>query len=370
MTSASEMTTLSTWGFEPHFAVCPRCDWRYIYPGDQKVDRCPHCFNAGLTSLEPNTATLNENLPYLMPPELVLPHALTNEKITDRIRSFASGIPFPPVDLSPRNLVTRLQRVYLPVWLVDASTQAEWQMEAGFDYQVVSHQERFSDGAGGWRSEEVKENRIRWEPRRGNLERNYPNIPVPALEEHLSLRPTLGEFDATASVPYSPKAVKGAFSRLPDRSQKDAWPDALPRLQAAASKECQQAAGADHVRDFRWSPQFTNRNWTLMLVPLYTSYYLDDERQPQWIILHGQSGAISGTRRASVKRAQRTAWIAAAVAAVMFLFSLLLGASGVLVPALLPVAGVGIILSVLVALGALIPLYAAWNFNRQGEPRK
>ena len=54
----------------------------------------------------------------------------------------------------------------------------------------------------------------------------------------------------------------------------------------------------------------------------------------------------------------------------MFLLSLLLGASGVLVPALLPVAGVGIILSVLVALGALIPLYAAWNFNRQGEPRK
>lgn len=341
-----------------------------MIPAGLTADRCPHCFRAKLDSLDEDPAVLGENLPYLLPPELLLPHVQTTEMIAERIRSFASGIPFPPVDLTPQTLLRRLQRLFLPVWLVDTTVQAEWQMEAGFDYQVVSHQEQYSDGAGGWRSQEVKENRVRWEPRRGNLERTYHNIPIPALEDHASLRRALGEFNATTSVPYSPKLMEGVFIRLPDRRKQDAWPDAVPALQAAAARECQQAAEAGHIRDFRWSPQFPNRNWTLMLVPVYTSYYLDDESQPQTVTFHGQSGAASGARRASLKRAQRSTWIVLAVAVVMFVLSLFLGISGVLVPMLLPVAAIGVVLAVLVALGALIPLYTAWSFNRQGNPER
>jgi hypothetical protein len=370
MISPTTSQTKTQWGFEPKLAVCPSCDWSYLIPTGLVVGRCPHCFRAKLDSLDEDPAVLGENLPYLLPPELLLEHTLTPEKISERIRSFASGIPFPPVDLIPQNLLQRLQRLFLPVWLVDAAVQAEWQMEAGFDYQVVSHQDRYSDGAGGWRSQEVKENRVRWEPRRGNLERTYQNIPVPALEDHASLRRALGEFDATTSIPYSPGLMEGVFFRLPDRSQQDAWPDAVPALQTAAARECQQAVEADHIRDFRWSPQFPNRNWTLMLVPVYTSYYTDDEGQPQTVIIHGQSGAASGARRASLKRAQRSAWIVLAVAAVLFVLSLFFGISGVLVPILLPVAAIGVVLAVLVALGALIPLYTVWSFNRQGEQRR
>lgn len=370
MISPTTSITKTEWGFDHTLAVCPSCDWSYLIPAGLTAGRCPHCFRAKLDSLDEDPAVLGENLPYLMPPELLLAHTLTPEKIAERIRSFARGIPFPPVDLTPQNLLQRLQRLFLPVWLVDVTVQAEWQMEAGYDYQVVSHQDRYSDGAGGWRSQEVKENRVRWEPRRGNLERTYHNIPVPALEEHASLRRALGEFNATTSVPYSPELMEGVYFRLPDRSQQDAWPDAVPSLQAAAARECQQAAEAGHIRDFRWSPKYPNRNWTLMLVPIYASYYLDDESQPQPVTLHGQSGAASGTRRASLKRAQRSAWIFLAFAAVLFLLSLFFGISGVLVPMLLPVAAIGIVLAVLVALGALIPLYTVWNFNRQGDQGK
>ena len=205
---------------------------------------------------------------------------------------------------------------------------------------------------------------MRWELRRGSLERTYPNIPLPALEDHASLRRILGEFDTAASVPYDAKLAEEVLIRLPDRSQQDAWPDAEPILQATAARECQQAAGADHARDFHWSPQFPKRSWTLMLLPLYTSYYLDDEGQPQPVMLHGQSGAASGARRASMKRAQRYTWAILAVSAIVFVISLGIGAVGIVLPLLLPLGGIGVIAAVLVALGAVYPIYSAWSFNR------
>ena len=71
----------------------------------------------------------------------------------------------------------------VPVWLVDGEVQAEWRAEAGYHYQVVSHQDRYEDRRGGWSSREVKETRTRWEPRLGRLKRAYQNLRAPALEE-------------------------------------------------------------------------------------------------------------------------------------------------------------------------------------------
>jgi len=51
-----------------------------------------------------------------------------------------------------------------------------------FNYEVVSHQERFSQNQGGWNSQEVTETRVRWELRRGRLDRVYSNNPIAALE--------------------------------------------------------------------------------------------------------------------------------------------------------------------------------------------
>jgi hypothetical protein len=120
-----------------------------------------------------------------------------------------------------------------------------------------------------------------------------------------------------------PVAARRAFVRLPDRTPQDAWPEALSALQAAASEECRLAAGADHIRDYNWSPQVSNQIWTLLLLPVYATYYLDDERAPQPVFVHGQSGAVSGSRRASVKRGQRLALILIGVAVALFLLSLL-----------------------------------------------
>jgi hypothetical protein len=328
------------------------------------VLRCPHCFAAALTFVPEPQGGLAEKLAYTSPPELVLPFSLSPERLSQAIATFARGIPFAPPDLNPKSLAARMKRVFLPQWLVDASLRATWQADMGFNYEVVSHQDRFSDSGGGWRSQEVKETRIRWEPRLGQLERVFPNLTAPALETHARLRGLVGDFDPATAQPYQSQMASTSFVRLPDRSPEDAWPDVLPGLQAAAALQCQQACSADHQRDFRWQPEITGRNWTLLLRPLYTTYYLDDHNQPQPVIINGQTGQASGVRRSSMKRAQRTALIILVIAVVLFAISAILALAGIAVPPLLPLGGVGVLMAVLVALGAVIPLALVWQYNR------
>jgi hypothetical protein len=229
---------------------------------------------------------------------------------------------------------------------------------------VVSHQDRYDDQRAGWVSREVKEGRVRWEPRLGSLKRSYANVQAPALEEEARLSHNLGEWNLQKAEPYHPEAAEGTTIRLPDRVPSDVWREALPAVQAAAAEECRQASRADHQRGFRWSPIFPCQNWTLLLRPVYTTYYLDDDGNPQAVLIHVQTGKVSGQRRASEKRGQRAAGIILGAALALFLVSLVLSLLSTAFPPLLPIGGLGILLALLVALSAVFPVFQVWQFNR------
>jgi hypothetical protein len=300
-------------------------------------------------------------------PEFVIPFALSDETLARRVEDFARRIPFAPQDLNAAALRSRLQAIYLPNWLVDAQVEALWEAEAGYNYQVVSHEEHYDDARGGWVTREVEETRVRWEPRVGRLRRTYHNVPAPALEEDAALRERLGDWDAAAREPYRPSMVAQAAVSLPDRTPEDAWPAVLPTVRGRAAQECQRAADADHLRQFRWKPLTTERNWTLLLVPVYTTYYEDDEGRARVLLIHGRSGQMHGAQRASTVRARRRAVIIAAVALLMLLLSLVVAGAGLIMPPLAVVGGVGGLVALLTGVGALVPVARAWQFNRQQD---
>jgi hypothetical protein len=351
-------TVEQSWGVPLIAVVCEHCDWGFLTPEAVDLGRCPRCFQPALARIDQDVS----QLPYTQSPELTIPYALSEAQLNQEIQRFASGIPYPPHDLAAKNLQARLQRVYLPMWLVDARVRADWKAETGFNYQVVSHQDRFSGG--GWTSQQVKEGRVRWEPRLGKLERSYTNIAAPALEEHAALQAALGAFNLTAVRSYQPEDTHSAFVRLPDRPPQDAWSDAKLALFNAAADECRLAASADHLRQFSWQPEFADQRWTQLLLPVYSAYYLDDDQQPQGLLIHGQNGQISGTRRASMKRATRSALTILGIAALIFILGLVLAGASLAVPPLLVPGILGLTLGLLVGLGAIVPMVRAGWFNR------
>ena len=334
--------------------ICENCDWSYLTDRDTEASLvCPHCYRANLTRLDA------DDLPQAAAPELLSPFQINKEQVQAALGKFARSFWLPPTDLKSGKLATRLRRVFVPAWLVDSDVSASWQAEAGFDYQVVSHQEKFANGS--WVTAEVKETKIRWEPRLGQLQRRYENVRAPALEDFEEIREKLGAFDSGSASTYRPEAIKGALVRLANRDRGDAWPDTQPRFRQLAAEECRKAIQSDHFRQFGWQPEFSNQRWSLFLAPLYSTWYLDDDGQAVPVLLNGRSGQIHGLKRASMKRAKKYTRNLAILAAIFFLASIAL----LLVD---PTLGLlSLALTVLLGLGAITPVAYASQFNRREQ---
>ena len=343
----------SSWQRPLQGAICEQCDWRYLLSPGEEMPVCPHCYKTRLTELT------EDELGPIAVPELVMPFDVPAEKVDEQINLFARSFRFTPQDLEAKNLHGRLRRVFIPRWLVDSDVTAVWQAEAGFDYQVVSHQESFQQG--GWQSREVQETRIRWEARAGQLQRHYDNVPAPALEETADVQAKLGSYDHEDAAPFQQEYLDGAMVRLPNRNQQDAWPDTQPRFMELAANECREATKADHIRQYKWQAQYAGQQWSLLLLPVYSTWYLDDGQQPVPILLHGRTGQLSGIKRASMKRAKRVTTLLAVMAGLLFLLTLALL---LLEPSLTLLTAV---LTFFVGIGAIFPIAYVSLFNRNQD---
>lgn len=337
---------------------CEHCDSIFVLSPDGLPRPCPTCARAELEAMD---AAADAPV-YTQPPELMLPFACDAHQAEQKLALFAKNAWLAPADFKPERLHRRLQAIYLPMWLVDADVQAQWRAEMGFDYQVVSHKEEYHNG--NWHTREVKETRVRWEPRAGTLQRHYDNRRAPALEEQAALEKRLGRFETERTRPYTAEVLAQALVRLPNRPPDDAWPDAQLALMQAAAAECRQAAAADHVRQYTWQPAFQHTHWSQLLLPLYTTFYTDDDGRVHTLYIHGQTGRLAGRRLASMKQARKWSLRVGAGAAAVLALTLLVFLLGFLVGVAFAVAGVLFMVGMLTAVIAFIPLLYAWYTNQ------
>lgn len=352
----------SLWHTNLKATLCERCDSHYLLPPQLMPFKCLTCFQSELVEIEVEKQP--NDLLHHYAPELIIPFTISETALAPKIQQFADKIWFAPGDLKPNILMNRLQRLYLPMWLVDSQVEAVWQAEVGFNYEIVTHRDQFDQNSGGWSSQRVTEQRIRWEQRLGRLQRKYDNMVAPALEQHTILMKRLGQYNLEAAGPFQPQDLHQAIIHLPDRPPTDAWSDTVPAFHTAAAEECRQASQADHLRDYRWSAEYHNQHWTLLMLPIYTTYYLDDNQQPQSVLIHGRSGQISGQRRASMKRAGRVALIIVSVAFIIFSLSLILGLVSFWLRPLTLLAIVSLLAALIIGMLAITPIIMVWQFNR------
>lgn len=343
------------WG-APLMAVhCANCGEAHLVPEGEIPSRCPLCFQGPVA---PQPAYLREESP-----EQILPYGISEQKLTAILERWSGGGWFRPADLQASTLTRRAQRYFIPLWLVDGRVEAAWRADVGFDYQVVSYQDRYREGA-GWSSQEVKEMRVRWEPRVGRLDRTYENLAAPALDDHRKLMTRLGDFDLSQRADYSPKAVTNAVVRIPSLEPEAAWLGAEAAFVRAAQAECQQAAGADHIRNFTLDATYHNLNWTQLLLPAYATWY--EEGGSVWpVLVNGQGGRVSGVRRASARKANVTSLVLGVVALILFVVGGLMALLGAVVPPVAALGGVTLLIGLLLAIVAPIPAISAWVSNRR-----
>lgn len=349
--------TKSLWNTERQPAGCPHCQRAFLVPPDQIGVLCPLCRQ---TNLEKQPVRMRP-----AEPERILPFQVGKDKLRTIYESFISGVWIKPEDFSTQHLLERAIPIFWPLWLVDCDISGHWQMEAGFDYQVQSTKESFSGGE--WHSRKKIEDRVRWEPRLGELNTHADNVNVPALEEHRNREQLTGPYHLEHAKAFVPDQLGNALLEVPDLPPEDAWPLARPQVDKTAARICAKAAGAQHQRNFAIKGDYQNLNWTQFLLPLYATYYRDDEGQPQVVIVNGETGKINGPRLASPKRGLRIAGIIAGAAGLLFVLALV----SLLLTMVFPPAGIiAALLGILgfgTGLAAIVPAVWPGQWNRKQE---
>jgi len=353
------------WDLDLIHVICEVCDCEFLIPPAvaKGQETCPNCHRDALNPDVQGAATSE----LAAAPELLLPFTVGTTAAMHEVQKLLEEIRFPPNDFTIENLRKRLRKVYVPVWLVDGDVEAQWRAEVGYHYEVVSHQESMGTG-GSWNSQQVKKVKTRWEPRAGSLKRHYDNVTAPAMEGFGRLTDRLGLSDKKDdAIPYTPLDVERTFILLPDRTPTDAWTDAKVNLKLDAAQEVKHAATADEIRDFQWTPNVSGQNWTNMLIPLYSTYYLDDQRHPQVIFTHGRTGKTQGMMKGSIKRARVWTIGGVAASAGMFLIAMLIGLIAALaeVDGLVVASVLLVLASVAIVIGSFVPLVTVVMFNRK-----
>lgn len=345
----------SVWNQELKGAGCPACRQVFLIPETWAGLVCPHCAQ---NHLVPQPARMR-----LEPPELIIPARLDTTRIQSTLNEFLRPVWLKPDDLTVANLSARLIKVYWPMWLVDSDLTGDWQAEVGYDYQVKSSQEHFNNGE--WRSRVVNETRIRWEPRVGNLVRRYNNILVPASSYHKQRLQQIGSYPFDTAASFEVSQASDAVFQVPDHPPESAWPMARSGLDQAAGEECQQASAGQHIRNFQIEAQYDQVNWSQLLLPLYTTYYADDDGRRHLVVINGHTGMTSGVRMASRKKG----WLYGGILAGGSLFLILLALVLFLLAAVFPPGGaIALVLAFLAfALGAaaLVPILWTWQWNQR-----
>ena len=334
---------------------CPACQRVFLAPQGYRGRPCPRCARA---TLEPQPAWLRPE-----PPEQAVPFSVDRGRLGQALERFTAGVWLAPEDFTPQSLLQRAVPLFWPMWLVDSEVEGDWETQAGYPYQVKSSQEYYAGG--GWQSRDVVEDRLRWEPRVGQVRRRYENISVPALSDHAALTAKTGANEIRQAQAYHPQYLGGAAVCVPDLGQEAVWPLAEKSLRARVERDCQQAVDAQQLRYFVLRPTYSNLCWTQMLLPVYASYYTGDDGQPVWVYINGQSGHVGGPRLAS----QRRGWRAAAWIFAIGLLALLLGLlSTALTPVFPPAAAIGglfVVIGLLAVILSAIPAIYPWQHNRR-----
>ena len=323
-----------------------------LYLGGADLERCPSCGHAALSEAEPRHAAT---------PERWIPRTFAADAAATALAAHIAPVWFATAELDASLLASRLVPVWWPRWLVDVDAAGIWEIEAGFDYPVESSQEVYDGGS--WTTRKVTETRVRWEPRLGRVQRRYDNLVVPALADEAARTEAIGDVDLDGAEPC-PTTIDTPL-QLPDRSPEDQWPAVLAALREQIGADCGRAVGADHVRDLFLEVDGGGAHWTLLLVPGYATWYLDDEGQVRTLLVNGSTGQPGGPRLASPAAGRRWAMIWFATGGGIALLGLVVGVVGLVLWFLLPVAGVLVAIGAVVALAGFWPLGAASGWNRR-----
>jgi hypothetical protein len=269
------------WAVERRAVQCQSCRAVSVFDPERVGQNCDFCGSPTLVDYHEIKAPIR--------PGSLLPFAVSEAQVRERIRAWFAGRWFAPSALKHRALVDRVHGIYIPYWTFDAHADCPWQAEAGhYSYTTESYRDR----DGRTRTRQVRH--VRWVPASGRVTHVFDDEPIPGTRGlSRDLLKAIEPFPTAELVPYDTAYLSGfvvEHYQVVLVAAAEASRDAMRRQ---LLQMCAAAVPGDTHRNLRIQPVFSGQTFKHILVPVWLLAYLYGRRSYQ-VAVNGRTGAIAG----------------------------------------------------------------------------
>ena len=269
------------WGAERKVVACKRCGAHTTLDPHVAASSCAFCGTTAVVEAPPGANVVR--------PEGLLPFRVPRETALNSFRVWVGRLWLRPNDLKSRSRVEKMQGVYIPFWTFDAATQSWWTADAGY-YYYVDVQVR-ENGKLVTR----REQRVRWEPASGTLQKFFDDVPVPAsrgIDE--SLCRDIEPYPTAELTPYEPSYLSGFLAEENAIDLPEALENAKTRMRAEIRSACANEVPGDTQRNLQVESVFSAVAYKNALLPVWIAAY-DYRSRPYRFMVNGVTGKCTGT---------------------------------------------------------------------------
>jgi Zn finger protein HypA/HybF involved in hydrogenase expression len=268
------------WGTSKLELHCDACGADMVVPERVLAVTCPFCTSNRVNIRSAPTDQLQ--------PLFLVPFQVQPDSNAARVKEWLGRGWFHPKELTLDSTISHFNGIYLPFFTFDASIDAQWKAEVGYE-----RQERYYDAASKeWRTRTVID--WRWETGAVGVEiddmlcHGSTHISQVILER-------IYPYDLRALKEYRPDFLAGWQAHGADVPLMDAWDRAKATMREMSRKACHEDIHSLHVRNFSMKADFKNETWRYILLPVYLASYCYAEKVYQ-VMINGQTGAICGQK--------------------------------------------------------------------------
>ena len=189
--------------FEQTVVACTGCGAETAFDPDTTSDECPFC---GIPIV------MTQRTSRRIKPRSLLPFKVESGRARELFRAWLKGLWFAPNDLIRRkNLVEKLQGVYVPYWTFDAVTESDYAGKRGDYYWVTESYTTTENGKTVRKTRQVR--KIRWRSVSGRVHDRFDDVLVLASRAlPRKLTEKLEPWDLDNLVPYGNEYLSGFAS--------------------------------------------------------------------------------------------------------------------------------------------------------------
>jgi len=271
------------WQTERRSVQCQACRAVMVFDPARVGQNCEFCGSPALVDYQELRAPIR--------PQGLLPFRIDVSRVRDDIRRWWKTRWFAPGRLAIAALVDTIKSLYIPYWTFDAKVHCPWTAEAGH-YYYVSVPGRDSKGRPIMR----QERRVRWEPAAGVVDTAFDDEAVPGTQGlPLDLLKNIEPFPTREVVKYDTAFLSGHVVEHYQMVLFDAAQRSLDQMHAKLIAMCSRQVPGDTQRNLQIAPEYSDRTFKHVLVPVWLLTY-DYRAKPYQVIVNGYTGAIAGRR--------------------------------------------------------------------------